>query len=184
MKKAGPPSDRVLQDHRRPVVEARRVVAEAVDAAGQRREDRRAGRQEEVDAQMDRAPLRVLVPTSPERLALVDQPRLVVAPDRGRRSRLPHARQDLRRQRRCVGGRRRAFDLRAADGKVEHDRPREVGGDDRPDRRRGFATATRRRPARADRAAGRRPRGRRIPADAAARSAASRAPPTPGPPSP
>ncbi len=117
---------RVLEDHGRPVVEARGIVAQRVDAARQRREDGRSGRHEDVDRDVHGATFGVLARRAGEGVSAVHQARLVVASDPDLRARLAHPCEEAWRHR---GGRQRFFrraELGARNREVEHDGLREV----------------------------------------------------------
>ncbi len=121
----------VLEDHRGPVVEARGVVAHAADGAGKGSRHGRARLPEEVDRQVDRAPLGMLAARTGERVARVEKPRLVVAADAqllagGRERSEEPGRHDADVGR--LGGR---SEHRAPHGEVEDDGAARVPGDHR-----------------------------------------------------
>ena len=107
---------RVTQDDRGPVVEALGVVSEAVNRAVERREHRRSRGQEQVDAEVDRAPLAA---RPLERVAQVDESRLVVASDPDRCSDLPHPAFEAPAHGCRIAGHLQALELGAADAQIE-----------------------------------------------------------------
>ncbi len=113
----------VFQHDRRAEVEAPGVVAQRVDGAVQRREDRRAGLDEQIHAQVDRAPLGPGVRLHAERVLRRPAARLIVAadPDFGALRAQP-AEEEVRPCLRVVPA-VQPLEIEAADAQVEGDAP-------------------------------------------------------------
>ena len=127
---AGSVLGRVLEDHRRPVVEPHGVVPDGVNASRKWREDRGAGLHEDVDGDVHGAALGVLAGGAGEGIAAVDEAGLVVAADPDVRAPLAHSREEAGRHRRGREGLLRGPELRACNREVEDEGLREVRGDD------------------------------------------------------
>ncbi len=129
----------MAQDHDGAVVVASGVVVPRMDNAGQRRADGRTRRREEVDAQVQRAPLRRRAGAERKGRAGVEGARLGVAPDADCGASFRQLAEDggAEQPGEVVGAlavQHRRGDRRAADGEVEHVRRREIDAEHRGER--------------------------------------------------